>query len=125
MAAIVKRALVYGHQMQFRRTVTVGDQTKQLTFEPNTVYELTAEEAEGVAKDFDKGLLIDPSTDRRYSNAIIGDPNKTVAEVANEVEALKAQLAERDEKIAELEQQVKEYDELLNAADDDEEDDDE
>jgi hypothetical protein len=125
MAKPTNLALKYGHLTPFRRTVQSGGKTKVLTFEPGYVYPIPAAELPFLQKAIDSGLLVEACSDRRHGGAPTGDPTKTVDAKAAEIETLTALLAERDARIAELEQQVKDYDELLSEEGDEEEDDDE
>lgn len=114
-AKTTRVALQFGHATPFRRTITVGKESKTLLFTPGEMYELPAAEAKQLEREFAAGILIDPDNERRYANAPTGDPNVIGAEAASEIAKLTELIAERDAKIAELKQQVADYDELIEA----------
>lgn len=103
--------LVFGHPTVFRQTVTVGDDRErvQLVFEPNEWLDLTAQEVEGVQPFIDSGLIVpwDEDWKNRRSRSAAGrsDPNRE-AELGKQIDDLKLDVADLEEQVALLIQQV-------------------
>lgn len=100
-----KWALKAGHPTIFRRTVEIGTgknaQRVQLVFEPDTPYELTAEEIEGLQADIDGGMLVPWNDgDRRLRPVVNPTQTADVRALQRENESLRAQVEELTEQLA-------------------------
>lgn len=101
-----KWALKAGHPTIFRRTVEIGTgknaQRVQLVFEPDTPYELTGEELEGLQADIDGGMIV-PWNDGDRRLRPVANPTQTadVRALQRENESLRAQVEELTEQLAE------------------------
>lgn len=92
-----------GHQSPFRRTVDIGDGERvTLVFEPDTPYDLTAQEVAGLKADIDNEIII-PWEDGNRRMRPVPTPtggNPEAESPREELAALKAENAALQEQLA-------------------------